>query len=113
MRQKTKAQLTLIVFMFTSLFIVYDLCAKERKTELELNQDIYRFMKLNEIEKDDFDYIGNSLIMKPVEKIKSNTESYLLNNMGSITHDDMRKNYSKSTSMFKNKSDGPKISLTF
>ena len=101
-----------IILLLTTLFFTCDLCASEKKTELELNQEIFHSENNVNNEMSEIDYIGNDVLLKPVEKLKNNTEDYILFNVGRLTHDDLEV-YNNKMSIFEHKTDGPKVSLTF
>jgi hypothetical protein len=95
------------------MIFVYDLSAKETKTELEINQGIFSEKSDQEKELSNLDIVGNSLFLQPVEAVKEGTEEYILLRMGKITHDDMENTLQQKNSLFEHKADGPKISVTF
>jgi len=108
-----KTRLVMVIIMFVVFVIAYDLYANETRTELELNQDVFsRKAGTTQREMRRIDYMGNALLITPVERIKSNTEDFLLRNIAILTHEELntkvKKNY-----LLKESDKGPKVQLTF
>lgn len=113
MKRKHRMHRVKVVFTVLLLAIsifVYDLIAKEAPTELEMYQDI--FSQTDSV-KPASGTAGSALLLQPVEKVKKNTEEYVLRRKGVITHDEMEGAIRNEREMFKQRSNGPKISLTF
>ncbi|MBU1864540.1 MAG: hypothetical protein KKH94_12845 [Candidatus Omnitrophica bacterium] len=102
-----------IVIMCLLILTTIDLFAYETKTQLDINQSIFA-QKSGTVVKEmrKIDYIGHVLLIKPMEAIKDNTESLLLNNKASVTHDEVEM-HTTSQHIRDTKHGGPKISLTF
>lgn len=107
------AKIVVTVVVLATLFFVYDLIAKEAPTELEMYQDIYSQIDRTDDADSSSAATGRDFLLHPVEKVKNNAEEYVLRRKGVITHDEMEGNSHSRREMFKHRSDGPKISLTF
>jgi hypothetical protein len=101
------------VMIFVIVFCVCDLIAKEAPTELELYQDIFRRVSARAEDSRSESSNSSGSLLEPVEKVKVNTEEYVLRRKGVITHDQLSGNRPNQHEMFKHRNEGPKISVTF
>lgn len=112
LREHELLRISLMTIMFLTFFLAVDLYAHGTKTELELNQDVFE-TEFKQREMRQIDYIGNALLITPVERIKESTEEIVLLNKAHITHEEIKNVPVQQNVMFEKKADGPKISLTF
>ena len=111
--KKTNMIITIVIFLI--LFITFDLyAANENKTQLEINKYVFNKNENDNRELRQIDYLGNAILIKPVSIIKNNTENILLNDIATITHEEINKKEALFRNNIKQKhDDGPKISLSF
>ncbi len=90
-------------------FISMDLYASSEKTELEVNQEIYH--EIETLQEKKLSQIGE-LLLQPVKTLKEGTEK-LFFRKAFVKHDELSVNEANHKNMLFQRTDGPKVSLSF
>lgn len=102
-----------LCFILSLVFSSNLLYADElKKTQLDQNKFVFRQEQSIQADATAIDYIGNVMLLKPVEVIKDETEDILLNKF-EFRHTEMDNDPAYKNNFISKNHDGPKISLSF
>lgn len=113
---KTTSNVTLIYVVLSLIFaaVVHAEDLGKEKTQLDMNKAVFKEVsEPAEKELKMIDYIGNAVLLKPVEVVKKNTQEKVLLNKMKFEHTALDMSGNGKNPFKRNRSEGPKLSLHF